>query len=129
MTLERAQAFLGTLPASQRRNSELTRWFTALDNYATTRGHANGHAVRFYLPTTREIGYVLFGIGKLRQAADSVYVVQDVEGATTAMYPVAWHGPADEFGARVVLHPYGGNFAIPMGPKLSYHIRLRAIDK
>ena len=129
MTLERARAFLATLPANQRRNSELTRWFTALDNYAQTRNHANGHAVRFYLPTTREIGYVLFDVDKLPLAPESVYVVQDLEGTTTAMVTVAWHGPSDEFGSRVVLHPYGGNYAMPMGPKRSYHIRLHAIDK
>lgn len=127
MSLAQAQAYIGTLPATQRARAEITRWYTALDNYNPVREHTNGIAVSFTLPTTRETGYVLFSADKLPLASDSVYVVQTEDNRVTAMFPAAWHGASDELGARVTLHPYSST--VPgtvqaFGPKRSYHIRL-----
>lgn len=125
MGLKEANEFLASLPAGQRRRSVVKRWHTALDNYTPVREYANGHAVSFTLPTTSQIGYVLFGIEKLTLPSESVYVVQDAD--TLAMVPVAWHGATDEFGSRVVLHPYPTEGIVTLGPKRSYHIKLTDI--
>lgn len=129
MSLEAAQRFVATLPATQRRRSQIVRWFTALDNHNPAREHANGIIASVTLPTTQETGYVLFSADRLPLASDSVYVIQTEDNTVTAMFPVAWHGASDEFGARVVLHPYSSMAPDTIqlfGPKRSYHIRLRA---
>lgn len=130
MSLKTAQAFMASLPLGQRRRSRVMRWHTAMDNYEPTREYVNGHAVTFTRPDTGDIGYVLFGVEKLRLAIESVYVVEDPMGtavAVTAMYPVAWHGVDDEFGTRMVLHPYATGGYLTFGPKRSYHIKLSDI--
>ena len=129
MSLENARAYLATLSSSQRRRSVVTRWGTALDNYSPTREHANGHAVSFTRQDTGETGYVLFGIEKLPLASESIYIVDDGE-TVTAMYPVAWHGGAVEFGSRIVLHPIASSERYVMfGPKRAYSIKFLALPK
>lgn len=128
--LDSARAYMASLPSGQRRRSVVTRWFAALDNYTPVREHAVGHAVSFTLPTTGETAYILFGIEKLAIPSESVYVIDD-GAAVTAMYPVVWHGTGnDEYGPRVVVHPYpvGQSMtAWSLGPKRSYHVKLSVI--
>lgn len=127
MSLKSALAYKATLPARSRRNSEVMRWHTALDNYSPTRDYANGHSVSFIRPDTGETGYVLFGIDKLTIPSESIYVIDNGE-TVTAMYPAAWHGIGDEFGPRVVLHPISSDTGVlTFGPKRAYHIRFSAI--
>lgn len=127
MSRAAAEAFLSSMPAGQRRRSTVTRWHTALDNHSPTREHTSGHAVSFTLPTTAETGYVLFGIERLTIPAESLYII-DNRQTVTAMFPVAWHGPADDFGTRVVLHPIASSTGLlTYGPKRAYHIKLTEI--